>query len=183
MGCTISATIRNKGIKDLPGYLTQREVDIVQKTWAILSTDMMGTGVYMFQRLFEIQKDLQKLFRKLLLPSETADYFFDEVKLQSHAMIVMQGLGAAVESLDDSVYLTNILLTMGEKHSQYNVQPEMISLLWPAIRDALKHKLKEDFTPETELAWRHVFDYISSNMAEGIRNGQNKVKSNKAVKS
>ncbi|KAK6182159.1 hypothetical protein SNE40_009903 [Patella caerulea] len=183
MGCTISATVGNNGVKELPGYLSKREIEVVQMTWAIVSTDMMGTGLYMFQRLFEIQKDLQKLFKKLLLPSETASYFFDEVKLQSHAMIVMQGLGAAVESLDDSVYLTNILLTMGERHSRYNVQPEMIALLWPAIRDALKEKLKDDFTTEAELAWRHVFDYISSNMAEGIRNGQKTANGGKAITS
>ena len=44
-----------------------------------------------------------------------------------------------------------------------------LQLMWPAVRDALKQALAEDFTVETELAWKHVFDYIVHKMSQGMR--------------
>lgn len=52
----------------------------------------------------------------------------DEEKLRTHSRIVMDGLGAAVESLEDSVILTNILILMGERHAAYQVRPEMVGV-------------------------------------------------------
>ncbi|KAL5008329.1 hypothetical protein ScPMuIL_014229 [Solemya velum] len=92
----------------------------------------------------------------------------DPEKLRTHGTVVMQGLGAAVESLDDSVFLSNILIAVGDRHAKYNVNPEMITLLWPSIRDVLKERLNDDFTEESEMAWKHVFDYIAGKIAEGI---------------
>lgn len=48
----------------------------------------------------------------------------------------------------------------------------VLQFLWPAIRDAFKVKLGDQFTQETELAWRHVFEYIKSNLSEGIKQGE-----------
>lgn len=42
-------------------------------------------------------------------------------------------------------------------------------LMWPAVRDALKQALAEDFTVEAELAWKHVFDYIVFKMSQGMK--------------
>lgn len=47
----------------------------------------------------------------------------------------------------------------------------VLQYMWPAVRDALKKALAEDFTVEAELAWKHVFDYIVSKMAQGINSG------------
>ena len=38
----------------------------------------------------------------------------------------MEGLGAAVESLEDSIYLTNLLIAMGERHYGYRVKADML---------------------------------------------------------
>lgn len=62
---------------------------------------------------------------------------------------------------------------MGERHAGYNVRPEMVSLLWPAIRDTFKEKLEDDFTPDIARAWTHVFDYLKARFQEGIRRGRN----------
>ena len=45
----------------------------------------------------------------------------------------------------------------------------------------MKERLGDDFTPEVERAWSHVFEYIASKFAEGIRKGRNH-KRNKADK-
>lgn len=61
-----------------------------------------------------------------MFKQKDGNMMFDERKLNRHATIVMQGLGAAVESLEDSIFLTNILIAMGRKHAQYHVKAEMV---------------------------------------------------------
>ena len=46
--------------------------------------------------------------------------------------------------------------------------------LWPAIRDGLKMRLGDKFTVETELAWKHLFDYIACKMGEGMMKTRHK---------
>lgn len=57
---------------------------------------------------------------------EGEEFVVDEDKLRNHGNIVMEGLGAAVESLDDSVFLSNVLVSMGASHASHNVKPEMV---------------------------------------------------------
>ncbi|KAK3087658.1 hypothetical protein FSP39_008833 [Pinctada imbricata] len=72
-----------------------------------------------------MQEQLKKLFTSLMIPNGQS-YLIDEEKLRQHAVIVMEGLGAAVESLEDSIYLTNLLIAMGERHYNYKVRPDML---------------------------------------------------------
>lgn len=75
----------------------------------------------------------------------------DEERLRAHSRIVMDGLGAAVESLEDSVILTNILIVMGERHAGYNVRPEMVSV---------SNKVESE---EAENLKKHHFDWTILN--------------------
>lgn len=74
------------------------------------------------------EKEVRSLFKKMLTVMSDGEKVIDEERLGSHAQIVMQGLGAAVESLDDSVYLTNILIVMGIRHKTYGVKPYMFQV-------------------------------------------------------
>ena len=55
-----------------------------------------------------------------------------------------------------------------------NKSLSMFQFLWPAVRDALKMRLGEKFTVETELAWKHLFDYIACRMGEGMTRAKSK---------
>ncbi|XP_071079485.1 neuroglobin-like [Haliotis cracherodii] len=171
MGCNISSDVK-KEANELDNYLSNEEVDLVRKSWKAIENDLDETGMIMFKRFFEQQQEMKKLFKRLLSNSESGNFIFDDDRLRGHARIVMNSLGAAVDSLDDSSSLSGMLVALGEKHAAYNVKGEMISFLWPAIRDAFKVKLGDQFTQETELAWRHVFEYIKSNLSEGIKQGE-----------
>lgn len=78
--------------------------------------------------MFEKNKDLKRLFQNMTHTEADGELVLDEERLRAHSRIVMDGLGAAVESLEDSVILTNILIVMGERHAGYNVRPEMVSV-------------------------------------------------------
>lgn len=158
--------------KEIMDFVSPEEVEIIRHSWDIVKQDLPGTGIYMFTRLFELQSDFKKMFKRMMTQSETGEYDFDWNKLGSHANIVMSALDNAVNGMGDSSYLSKGLEELGERHNMYNVKPEMVPLMWPAVRDALKQALSEDFTVETELAWKHVFDYIVCKMSSGMRRGK-----------
>ena len=56
------------------------------------------------------------------------DLVIDDTQLKKHALIVMEALGSAVESLDDSIFLSNILVAIGQQHCKHNVSSTMIGV-------------------------------------------------------
>lgn len=52
----------------------------------------------------------------------------DKEMLQRHAVTVMEGLGAAVESLDDSHFLNGVLISIGQTHVHRHVKPQMLKV-------------------------------------------------------
>lgn len=77
-----------------------------------------------------MEKDLKKLFRRLMTQNESGEFIFDSAKLERHATMVMNSLGQAVENMEDSVYFSEMLHVLGEKHVAYNVKPEMFPVSW-----------------------------------------------------
>ncbi|BFZ11775.1 hypothetical protein BsWGS_14814 [Bradybaena similaris] len=177
MGCNSSTNSTTKVCsKEVSYFLNASEIRVVRESWAIVALDLPATGLHIFTRLFEMEKDLKKLFRRLMSQTESGEFIFDTVRLERHATLVMKNLGQAVENLDDSSYFSEMLTILGEKHSTYNVKPDMLPFLWPAIRDGLKMRLGDKFTVEAELAWKHLYDYIICKLTEGMEHGRPKNK-------
>ncbi|XP_005099823.1 neuroglobin [Aplysia californica] len=169
MGCSSSSNKQEDECGHQVDYfLSPDEIRIVRESWAVVALDLPATGLHIFTRLFEMEKDLKKLFRRLMSQTESGEFIFDTIRLEHHATLVMKNLGQAVDNLDDSEVFSEMLVLLGEKHSSYNVRPAMLAFLWPAIRDGLKMRLGDKFTVETELAWKHLYDYISCKMSDGM---------------
>lgn len=179
MGCCVSNEVYFG--EQLDDYLTRTEVRLAQKSWRSINRNLHHLGVLAFKKFFERQSEMKSLFGKIMVRNDVGDFTIDEEELQNHAAMVMEALGTAVESLEDTSFLTTILIRMGEKHAGYRVEPEMIPLLWPAIREALKDQLGEDFSFEVEEAWNHVFEYISTKFIQGIINARAKTGSGSDV--
>lgn len=52
----------------------------------------------------------------------------DRDMLQKHAVTVLEGLGAAVECLDDSHFLNSVLISLGQTHVHRQVKPQMLKV-------------------------------------------------------
>nr|KAG5714473.1 hypothetical protein BaRGS_006919 [Batillaria attramentaria] len=80
------------------------------------------------KRLFETEPDLKRLFPKIVRLNEVSQLEMDVDRdmLQRHAVTVMEGLGAAVESLEDSDFLNSVLVSIGQTHVRRNVKPQML---------------------------------------------------------
>ena len=50
----------------------------------------------------------------------------DDILLKKHANVVMEALGASVECLEDSIFLSNVLVALGQIHAVYRVEPQLL---------------------------------------------------------
>ncbi|XP_052814039.1 globin, polymeric component P2-like [Mya arenaria] len=174
MGCTLATP--PPGLVDnreLAQILSPEDIKVVQETWLYLQDDMSRMGLEIFKRFFAQNGDLKRLFYKKLHCSgvtleNVAHIPFDERKLMSHGLVVMEALGAAVECLHDSDQLSLLLIGVGERHVLYGVQREMIPRLWPAIVSVIEEYLGEHFSSKAGRSWERVFQYIGSRVIEGI---------------
>ena len=81
--------------------------------------------------MFHTDKDLKTLFIRLSKPHHqpaacSGDIMLDEFLLKKHSNVVMESLGAAVECLEDSVFLSNVLVALGQIHAAYRVRPQLL---------------------------------------------------------
>ncbi|KAJ8308064.1 hypothetical protein KUTeg_012938 [Tegillarca granosa] len=153
-------------------YLTPRQIHLVQDSWDLLKDDLSELGEVVFYRFFETEPELKSIFPKIVrMNSENKlEWDIDKEMLQKHAVTVMEGLGAAVESLEDSDFLNSVLISMGQTHVKRQVKPQMLKRLWPSLHYGLKEILKEQYTKEVSDAWKKVYFYICAHMKRGMEN-------------
>ncbi|XP_074658496.1 neuroglobin-like [Tubulanus polymorphus] len=169
MGCAAHKQVRLEG-SQIHIHLDQKQIDLIRMSWEIVSDNLQNNGMMIFMRLFQLDRDLLRVFKSILTTNKIYDESdVDEEKLSQHSLIVMQSLGAAVESLEDSLFLTNVLIAIGEKHAQHHVKEHMLPRMWPAVRFAFKEILQDCYTDEIEKAWKIVFEFLISKIGEGIR--------------
>lgn len=73
---------------------------------------------------------MKTLFPKIVSINEEnqLEYVIDQKMLQKHATTVLEGLGAAVESLDDPYVLDNVLKALGQTHARRQIKPIMLKV-------------------------------------------------------
>lgn len=84
--------------------------------------------IILSSRFFESEPDLKSLFPKIVKMNNEnqLEYDIDREMLQRHAVTVLEGLGAAVESLEESDFLNSVLISIGQTHVQRHVKPNML---------------------------------------------------------
>ncbi|XP_029643254.1 cytoglobin-1 [Octopus sinensis] len=121
---------------------------------------------------FESDQELKTFFPKIIQISEKneLEWDVDNDMLQRHGITVMRGLEAAVESLDDSQFLNNVLFRIGQAHVYKNIKPHMLKRLWPSLNRSFKEVLKDRYNKDMAEAWRLTYQYICSQMKNGMKN-------------
>ncbi|XP_060590010.1 neuroglobin-like isoform X2 [Ruditapes philippinarum] len=166
---TCDLPIRHKG-KQLHTCLTQDQIYLVQSSWGLINSDLPRLGLIIFTRFFETEPNMKSLFPKIVQMNQDnkLECNIDRDMLQKHAVTVLEGLGAAVESLDDSQFLNGVLIAIGQTHVQREVKPQMLKKLWPSLHYGLQQVLKEHYTKQVSEAWKKVFEYICAYMKLGM---------------
>nr|KAI8746992.1 neuroglobin-like [Biomphalaria glabrata] len=156
----------------LSTYLTTRQIQLIQCTWSILKLDLITLGLTVFLHFFETEPDLKMLFPKMIRMNESnqLEWDVDREMLQKHAVTVMEGLGAAVETLHDSHLLNSVLIALGQTHEKRNIKPYMLKKMWPSLQHGLSTVLGKGYTKSVSRAWRRLYSYICLQMKIGMEN-------------
>ncbi|CAG5129817.1 unnamed protein product [Candidula unifasciata] len=158
--------------QQLSKYLSPRQVQLIQCTWSLLKADLSTLGLTVFLHFFDKEPELKMLFPKMIRMNESnqLEWEVDKDMLQKHALTVMEGLGAAVETLQDSQLLNAVLIALGQTHDKRNIKPWMLTRMWPSLSVGLEAVLADHYTREVSEAWKKLYSYICLQMRTGMQN-------------
>ena len=129
--------------------LTERQITIVQDTFATIAPIADDVAVLFYLRLFELDPTLQAMFK-----TDMAD----------QRRKLMQILTVAVKGLNHLDRLIPSVEDLGRRHTRYGVVDKHYETVGAALLWTLERMLGKAFTRETRDAWAAVYSVLSTTM-------------------
>lgn len=126
--------------------LSALQKSLVQRTFSKLAVKSDSVAEMFYQYLFQLDPDLQTLFRR-------------DPKLQGRKL--MQVLAVTVNTLDNPEQLFPIIEALGERHDFYGVKVEDYSIAGAALLWSIECHLGSEFTPEVAEAWSTLYTLLA----------------------
>ncbi|XP_071079687.1 neuroglobin-like [Haliotis cracherodii] len=168
MGCTVSYSFTRK----FSTNFTSRQVETIACSWneVMKQREVFGIGIY--KLLLESERELRKLFPKIVCYDNVERFTVDEEHLRRHALLVMDGIGFAVECLDDVGKLDHFLKMVGKRHYESRVPERVLKKLWPALDGSFTATLRDTYSREARKAWHFFFHYMVNVMKIGMNEAE-----------
>jgi len=132
--------------------MTNEQIKLVQDSFRQVSPISETAAQLFYARLFELDPDLELLFKG---------------NLTEQGRKLMQMLGLAVSSLDRMEQLLPVVRSLGTRHVGYGVRDKDYDTVGRALLWTLRKGLGEAFTPDVEAAWSNVYVTLASEMQSG----------------
>ena len=131
---------------------TMTQIELVQKTFAVVAPIADDVAALFYRRLFEIDPDLKSMFKS-------------DMTQQRRKLMVM--LTAAVKGLPRLDRLIPVLEDLGRRHVEYGVVDRHYETVGAALLWTLEKGLGSEFTPEVRDAWTTVYGVLAATMKAG----------------
>jgi hemoglobin-like flavoprotein len=131
--------------------ITATQKSLVQKTFATITPIADDAAALFYQRLFEIDPPLERMFRG---------------GMPEQRKKLMQMLTAAVKGLDRPERLVPVVKDLGRRHIDYGVIDTHYDRVGAALLWALEMGLGRAFTPGVKDAWTAVYGFLATTMKE-----------------
>lgn len=128
---------------------TDREIELVRKTWEPVSQDPAAAAALFYGRLFEAAPGVKPLF--------TADMKLQGIKL-------MKMIGIAVNNMHQIEKIIPALESLGQQHISYGAEPEHYPVVGGVLLGTLETALGDAFTDEVRDAWARTYDIVAEVM-------------------
>ena len=132
--------------------LTMTQIELVQKTFAVVAPIADDAAALFYRRLFEIDPRLEPMFK-------------GDMAEQRRKLMVM--LSAAVKGLPRLDRLVPVLEDLGRRHAHHGVEDRHYETVGEALLWTLEKGLGPEFTPEVREAWTSVYGIVASTMKAG----------------
>ncbi len=131
---------------------TMHQIELVQKTYAVVAPIADDVAALFYRRLFEIDPSLESMFK-------------GDMAAQRRKLMVM--LTAAVKGLPRLDRLIPVLQDLGRRHADSGVDDRHYATVGEALLWTLEKGLGAEFTPDVKEAWTTVYGVLASTMKAG----------------
>jgi hemoglobin-like flavoprotein len=135
--------------------LSVEQKELVQTTWLKVLPIADTAASLFYQRLFELDPDIGRLFRN--------------TNMAAQRLKLLQMLSAAVKGLDAIDTLVPVLNTLGRNHVKYGVKDEHYATVGEALLWTLETGLGSVYTPKVADAWTATYGLIADVMRGAAR--------------
>jgi hemoglobin-like flavoprotein len=129
--------------------MTPEQIGLVQGTWAMVVPIKDTAAELFYNRLFELDPSLRKLFK-------------GDMKEQGRKLMAM--INVAVASLDKLDTIVPAVKDLGRRHTGYGVTPGHYATVAAALLWTLEKGLGDAFTPAAKEAWTQTYTVLANTM-------------------
>ena len=129
--------------------MTPRQVALVQQSWKLVQPIAHNAAELFYMRLFSLEPSVRRLFK--------GDMAEQGRKLMSMISVAVNSLGR-LETIVPAVQ------ALGRRHAGYGVEKRHYTVVEAALVWTLAQGLGEQFTGETEEAWRTAYRVLAATM-------------------
>ncbi|MGK3997161.1 globin domain-containing protein [Sorangium sp. So ce1024] len=131
------------------GLISQRTIDLVQRSWAKVMPISDAAAALFYDRLFTLDPSVRPLFKN---------------DMNEQKKKLMQTLAVAVDGLNNLPKLVPVLQALGVRHHGYMVEDHHYDVVGEALLWTLREGLGDGFTRDVETAWTEVYGVIADVM-------------------
>jgi len=133
--------------------LNSDDIYRIKQTFPALEVNSKSFCEYFYDCLFEFSPILKPLFKS------------NRKVVEQHFFMLIKTCTSNIDNLQD---FSETLAQLGKKHQGFQAKPEHFALIKSAFMLSLQYHLRDTLDRETEVAWGHYFDEISSSMQQGM---------------
>ncbi|MCW5966723.1 MAG: hypothetical protein KIT83_21975, partial [Bryobacterales bacterium] len=124
------------------GWPAPANIENIRTSLSALKLSEREAGLAFYGRLFEVAPGVRPMF---------------PASLENQAEKLIKTLKVLVASLERLDTVVPVLRELGRKHVAYGAQPGHYGVVGSTLLWTLREALGEDFTPEVEQDWQHLF--------------------------
>ena len=131
--------------------MTPEQMQIVQKSWAMVMPIAPQAAELFYERLFELDPSLRALFKS---------------DMTAQGEKLTRAITSIVCNLDKLDSLLPGLRALGKRHIGYGAEPAHYDTVGAALLWTLEQGLGADFTPAVRAAWAEAYNILATVMKD-----------------
>jgi hemoglobin-like flavoprotein len=141
--------------------MTPRQIRLLQRSFAVIQPMADRVGTTFYERLFECAPEVRAMFKGdvELQQRKLMSFFGEFVKLHLRSLLTLPVTAAR----NPEVSIPGIA-PLAQRHVKYGVVPGHFTAAKEALFWSFTRHLRDEFDPETLLAWSTAFDMIAETM-------------------
>ncbi|CAI5450708.1 unnamed protein product [Caenorhabditis angaria] len=147
--------------------LSEKQRDIIRRTFANMEKDGVKNGLKIFVRLFSEYPRYKLIWPQFRAIPDSS--LMNAIELRRHASVYLKGLGKIIESMRNEEELGKQLARIAQAHIKWNVQRNHVIHMIEPVLEVVKETNGYQLDEETRVAWSVLYQVIA-NLIEVFRN-------------